>query len=64
MVAASQKLQEVLSAFAGSDTTIKQLEEAVQRYTRACTRAHTHTLTHTTACRNTGTLVLTHTSKH
>lgn len=40
---AAQKLQVALSASAASDTTIKQLEEAVQRYTNTQTHAvHTH----------------------
>lgn len=32
---AAQKLQEALSTSAASDTTIKQLEDAVQRYLQA-----------------------------
>lgn len=32
LTTAAQKLQEALSASAASDTTIRQLEEAVQRY--------------------------------
>ncbi len=40
---AAQKLQEALSASAASDTTIRQLEEAVQR----CVQTHAvHTHTH------------------
>lgn len=43
---AAQKLQEALSASAASDTTIKQLEEAVQRYVQTHA-VYTHTNTHT-----------------
>lgn len=32
----AQKLQEALSTSAASDITVKQLEEAVQRYTSTC----------------------------
>lgn len=45
LTTAAQKLQEALSASAASDTTIKQLEEAVQRYVQAHA-FHTHTHTH------------------
>lgn len=40
--AASLKLQEALSASAVHDNTIKQLEEAVQRYMHRQTHTHTH----------------------
>ena len=39
LAAANQKLREALATSAGSDATIKLLEEAVQRY------AHTHART-------------------
>lgn len=45
LTTAAQKLQEALSASAASDTTIKQLEEAVQRYIQTPS-LHTHTQTH------------------
>lgn len=38
LTTAAQKLQEALYASAANDTTIKQLEEAVQRYLQTITR--------------------------
>ena len=48
LAAANQKLREALATSAGSDATIKLLEEAVQRcaHTRVQTLAHSLTLTH------------------
>ena len=47
LTTAAQKLQEALSSSAASDTTIKQLEEAVQRYLQIdAICAHTQTFVH------------------
>lgn len=45
LTTAAQKLQEALSASAACDITIKQLEEAVQRYLQTSTCC-SHTTTH------------------
>lgn len=48
LTTAAQKLQEALSASAASDTTIKQLEEAVQQYVQTHdVQTHTHTYKNT-----------------